>query len=116
MKKGNSITRTVATFILKKILINNEGLEYVCKTWERFSAISQVLRQVALDIDPRREGDKKILKNVLTCFLKLSEKPANKDKLRKFIPEEYINNIDSFTDEQNRTWLRQIKQNLGIAS
>lgn len=116
MKKGNSITRTVATFILKKILINNEGLEYVCKTWERFSAISQVLRQVALDIDPRREGDKKILKNVLTCFLKLSEKPANKDKLRKFIPEEYIHNIESFTDEQNRTWLRQIKQNLGIAS
>ena len=65
MRKGESITRTVATFILKKILLNNEGLEYVCNTWERFSAISQVLLYVAEDIDHRRPHNQKALKNIL---------------------------------------------------
>jgi CCR4-NOT transcription complex subunit 9 len=65
MKKGANITRTVATFILKKILLNNDGLEYVCNTWERFSAICQVLLYVSDDIDYRDKNNQKILKNIL---------------------------------------------------
>ena len=65
MKKGENITRTVATFILKKILMNNDGLEYVCNTWERFSAICQVLLYVSDDINYRDPQNQKILKNIL---------------------------------------------------
>lgn len=65
MKKGENITRTVATFILKKILLNNEGLDYVCNTWERFSAICQVLLYVSDDIKYNDPKDQKILKNIL---------------------------------------------------
>lgn len=65
MKKGANITRTVATFILKKILMNNDGLEYVCNTWERFSAICQVLLYVSDDINYKDPANQKILKNIL---------------------------------------------------
>lgn len=30
MKRGNELSRTVATFIVQKILLDNSGLEYVC--------------------------------------------------------------------------------------
>jgi len=43
MKRGQELSRTVATFIVQKILLDENGLNYICQTAERFFAVSTVL-------------------------------------------------------------------------
>ncbi len=40
MKKGNDLSKSVATFIVLKILTHNIGLNYVCQTTDRFKAVA----------------------------------------------------------------------------
>lgn len=40
MKKGDPLSKSVATFIVFKILLNNIGLKYVSSTVERFNAVA----------------------------------------------------------------------------
>ena len=46
MEYGNELSQTVATFIIQKILLDDYGLNYVCKTSDRFFAISCVLTKM----------------------------------------------------------------------
>ena len=39
MKRGQELSRTVATFIVQKILLDDNGLNYICETPERFYAV-----------------------------------------------------------------------------
>ena len=43
MESGSELSKTVATFILQKILLDETGLSYICQTFERFSHVSSVL-------------------------------------------------------------------------
>ena len=43
MELGTELSKTVATFILQKILTNDTGLSYVCQTYERFSHVAMIL-------------------------------------------------------------------------
>ena len=40
MKKGDPLSKSVATFIVLKILTDNNGLNYVCQTQERYIAVA----------------------------------------------------------------------------
>ena len=40
METGSELSKTVATFIVQKILLDDAGLNYVCTTSERFYAVS----------------------------------------------------------------------------
>lgn len=40
MKKGDPLSKSVATFIVLKILTDNNGLNYVCQTNERYIAVA----------------------------------------------------------------------------
>jgi CCR4-NOT transcription complex subunit 9 len=44
METGNELLRTVATFIVQKILQDDAGLSYICATPDRFYAVSGVLK------------------------------------------------------------------------
>lgn len=46
MDNGSELSKTVATFIIQKILLDDMGLNYICATYERFSTVSSVLRYV----------------------------------------------------------------------
>jgi CCR4-NOT transcription complex subunit 9 len=41
MESGSELSKTVATFIVQKILLDEAGLNYVCATSERFYAVSE---------------------------------------------------------------------------
>lgn len=41
MKRGQELSRTVATFIVQKILLDDNGLSYICQTGERFFAVRE---------------------------------------------------------------------------
>lgn len=39
MEKGSELSKTVATFIVQRIMLDDNGLTYICKTAERFHAV-----------------------------------------------------------------------------
>lgn len=43
MESGSELSKTVATFILQKILLDEKGLSYICQTYERFSHVAIIL-------------------------------------------------------------------------
>lgn len=77
MKKGNDLAKTVATFIVLKILTDNMGLEYVCRTEERLYAVAQILKDMVEEMEKTETLGKelKMLRQIVRCFLRLSENP-----------------------------------------
>jgi CCR4-NOT transcription complex subunit 9 len=47
MESGSELSKTVATFILQKILLDDSGLSYICHTYDRFSHVAIILVSVA---------------------------------------------------------------------
>lgn len=43
MESGSELSKTVATFILQKILLDESGLSYICQTYDRFSHVAMIL-------------------------------------------------------------------------
>jgi CCR4-NOT transcription complex subunit 9 len=39
MENGSELSKTVATFIIQKILLDDQGLNYICATAARFYAV-----------------------------------------------------------------------------
>ena len=87
MKKGYEVSKTVATFIVLKILMDNLGLDYVCRTEERLNAVAQILKDMMEEMDRSSEEnrDAKMIRQIVRCFLRLSENPKLHNKSeRKF--------------------------------
>lgn len=51
MEAGSELSKTVATFILQKILLDDSGLSYICQTYDRFSHVAIILVSCVLDVD-----------------------------------------------------------------
>ena len=76
MKKGTEFSRTVATFIVMKILLDNSGLEYICRTDDRMNAVAQILKDLMEEMDvinPENHQEIKMVNQILRCFVRLSE-------------------------------------------
>ncbi|XP_050895702.1 uncharacterized protein LOC127102375 isoform X1 [Lathyrus oleraceus] len=68
---GTEITKTVATFIIQRILADEDGLAYVCATVERFFAVSRVLNLMLKNL--QTQPSFRLLKIVVTCYSRLSD-------------------------------------------
>ena len=76
MKKSTELSRTVATFIVMKILLDNSGLDYICRTDERMNAVATILKDLMEEIDITKIEDPKDIKivtQIVRCFARLSE-------------------------------------------
>ncbi len=73
MENGSELSRTVATFIIQKILLDDNGLAYVCQNSERFYAVITVLSSMVKKMV--KEPSIRLLKHVVRCYLRLSENP-----------------------------------------
>ncbi|EWM30585.1 Cell differentiation, Rcd1-like protein [Nannochloropsis gaditana] len=85
METGNELSKTVATFIVQKVLLDEMGLNYICATAERFFAVSTVLSnmvQALIEVPSVR-----LLKHIVRCYLRLSENPRARDALRQCLPD-----------------------------
>ena len=71
METGSELSKTVATFIVQKILLDDFGLNYICQTYERFLAVSSVLTAMvnALISQPSL----RLLKHIIRCYLRLCD-------------------------------------------
>lgn len=71
METGNELLRTVATFIVQKILSDDAGLSYICATPDRFYAVSGVL---SLMVDVlKKQPSMRLLKHIVHCYHRLSQ-------------------------------------------
>lgn len=67
MEMGTELSRTVATFIVQKILTDELGLSYICATPERFFAVGAVLTNM---VDGQNgTPSPRLLKHILRCDL-----------------------------------------------
>lgn len=73
METGSELSKTVATFIVQKILLDDMGLSYICAIAERFYAVSTVLANMMQVL--AEQPSARLLKHIVRCYLRLSENP-----------------------------------------
>lgn len=96
METGFELTKTLSTFILQKILMDDNGLSYICQTYDRFSHVALILVNILIFITKlhkifllikylsmyfqgkmvlalEREPSTRLLRHVVGCYVRLSE-------------------------------------------
>jgi hypothetical protein len=71
METGSELSKTVAIFIVQKILLDEVGLGYICQTYERFYAVGTVLSNMVQQLVETQAV--RLLKHVVRCYLRLSD-------------------------------------------
>ncbi|KAK9074061.1 hypothetical protein SSX86_006658 [Deinandra increscens subsp. villosa] len=110
---GSELAKTVAAFVLSKILLREEGQRY-CGTFpERFYAVAHVLSKTIDQFQGKPSSQ--LLKHILTCFMRLSEVSRACDALTKCYPVKlrdpaYLNFVCD--DDTVRRLADQVLQNV----
>ncbi|KAL1417456.1 hypothetical protein MTO96_000557 [Rhipicephalus appendiculatus] len=116
MESGSELSKTVATFILQKILVDETGLSYICQTYERFSHVAMILGKMVLSL--AKEQTARLLKHVVRCYLRLSDNPRAREALRQCLPDQLKDNTFASClqdDKSTSHWLAQLLKNLDTA-
>ncbi|KEG11444.1 cell differentiation protein [Trypanosoma grayi] len=112
METGTEFSKTLATFIVQKLLLSELGLQYVCQTPDRFTAVATVLRSMVNS----KDCSARLLRHIIRCYLRLSENPRACDALSRCLPEEMRNDTYKQALESNpnmKKWLLQLLVNIG---
>jgi len=114
MEAGSELSKTVATFIVQKILLDEIGLSYVCATAERFYAVSTVLNNMigCLVLSP----SVRLLKHIVRCYLRLSDNARARDALRQALPSSLRDDtfVNALRDDVTvKKWLSQLLSVVG---
>lgn len=73
METGSELSKTVAIFIVQKILSDDLGLQYICQTYERFYAVGHVLANMTQALVESQAA--RLLKHVVRCYLRMTDNP-----------------------------------------
>ncbi|XP_042037455.1 CCR4-NOT transcription complex subunit 9-like isoform X2 [Salvia splendens] len=112
MEMGSELSKTVATFIVLKILLDDVGLEYICTTAERFFAVGRVLgNMVAAQVE---QPSPRLLKHIIKCYRRLSDNLRACDALRSCLPDMLRDATFSnyLEDPSTLNWLQQLLHNV----
>ncbi|XP_058761034.1 uncharacterized protein LOC131634385 [Vicia villosa] len=74
MQNGREFSRTVATFIVEKILLDDDDLAYVCATPDRYYAVGRALDVMLGDIES--QPSPRLLKLMIPCYSRLTRNSA----------------------------------------
>ncbi|KAG0724988.1 CCR4-NOT transcription complex subunit 9 [Chionoecetes opilio] len=117
MESGSELSKTVATFILQKILLDETGLNYICQTYERFSHVAMILGKMVIAL--AKEQSARLLKHVIRCYLRLSDNPRAREALRQCLPDQLKDQTFAGClkdDKSTKHWLQQLLANLETTS
>lgn len=79
-ENGNELSKTVAIFIVQKILMDNLGLAYVCQTESRIrSIIDQLDAMLSSSSEP---PTLRLFKHIIRCYLRISDDPKGLEEIR----------------------------------
>ncbi|XP_074380348.1 uncharacterized protein LOC141721342 isoform X2 [Apium graveolens] len=86
MKTGSVSSKTVevATYIVQRILSNDDGLTFICTTPERFFTVRQVLANMIAALAEQPSSG--LLKQVIRCYLRLADNLRACDALTICLP------------------------------
>lgn len=114
MEISSELSKTVAIFILQKILLDDQGLSYICTTYERFhtvaSVLSKMIDQLSASVgsssiatqaehqvshsssnlhsgQPPSGSSGRLLKHVVRCYMRLSDNLEARKALASILPE-----------------------------
>jgi len=113
METGSELSKTVATFIVQKILLDDMGLSYICAIAERFYAVSTVLSNMMHTLTEQPSA--RLLKHIVRCYLRLSENPRAREALRQCLPDSLRDATFSAAlkdDASTKRWLAQLLYNI----
>ncbi|XP_058129401.1 CCR4-NOT transcription complex subunit 9 [Anopheles ziemanni] len=113
MESGSELSKTVATFILQKILLDDSGLSYICHTYDRFSHVAIILGKMVISLS--KEPSARLLKHVVRCYLRLSDNPRAREALRQCLPDQLRDGTFSAClqeDKSTKHWLTMLLKNL----
>jgi len=85
MENGSELSKTVATFIVQKLLLDEQGLIFVCHTPERFYAVATVLAKMVEVLVAAPSI--RLLKHVVRCYLRLCDNAHAKEVLKQCLPD-----------------------------
>jgi len=115
MKRGQELSRTVATFIVQKILLDDAGLNYICQTGERFCAVCSVLAHMVDDLVNSGKDDQRLLRHIIRCYHRLADNPKAREALKQMLPEALRDpDKKKITDEAVKRWHTQLLENLKL--
>lgn len=113
MESGSELSKTVATFILQKILLDDSGLSYICQTYDRFSHVAMILGKMVLSL--AKDPSARLLKHVVRCYLRLSDNARAREALRQCLPDQLRDATFAAClqeDKSTKHWLAQLLKNL----
>jgi len=113
METGNELSKTVATFIVQKILLDELGLQYICQTPERFYRVSTVLGNMVAVL--RENPSLRLLKHIIRCYSRLAQNLRAREALRQVLPNQLQDGTfnDLLKSDQSATvFLRDLKATL----
>ncbi len=84
MESGSELSKTVATFIVQKVLTDDRGLHYICATYERFFAVATVLNNMVALL--AEQPSARLLKHVVRCYHRLADNAKARDAMRSSLP------------------------------
>lgn len=97
MEISSELSKTVAIFILQKILLDDQGLSYICTTYERFhtvaSVLSKMIDQLSVNTAVHSQAQHtsnssgRLLKHVVRCYMRLSDNLEARKALATILPE-----------------------------
>mmetsp|Transcript_48911 Transcript_48911/g.72684 ORF Transcript_48911/g.72684 Transcript_48911/m.72684 type:complete len:328 (-) Transcript_48911:454-1437(-) len=109
METGSELSKTVATFIVQKILLDEIGLQYICATAERFYAVSTVLSNMVTVLV--HQPSVRLLKHIVRCYLRLSDNGRAREALRQCLPQALRDDtfVNALRDDATvKKWLTQL--------
>jgi len=115
MENGSELSKTVATFILQKILLDETGigLHYICQTYDRFSHVAMILGKMVISL--AKDKSSRLLKHVIRCYLRLSDNVRAREALRQCLPDQLKDGTFAACladDSACGVWLSQLLANL----
>jgi len=117
MESGSELSKTVATFILQKILLDETGLYYICQTYDRFSHVAMILGKMVIQLS--KEPSQRLLKHVVRCYLRLSDNTRACEALCQCLPDQLKDETFATClkdDKSTKHWLAQLLKNIEAMS
>ncbi|XP_050903776.1 uncharacterized protein LOC127117720 isoform X3 [Lathyrus oleraceus] len=105
----------VATFIIQKVLEDDDGLAYICATVERFFAVARVLDMVLKSIE--KQHAPRLLKLIISCYSRLSDNHRAGIALTSCLPNVLTNDtFNNYLREDPTTWrlVEHLYENIGM--
>ncbi|CAL5021205.1 unnamed protein product [Urochloa decumbens] len=73
MGTGSELSKTVATFIVQKIMRDEVGLQHICATPECFFQAASALANMVIALT--EQPSTRLLKHVICCYIRLTDDP-----------------------------------------